>query len=203
MLWLIIIAGYLLGSLPTGYLAGRLRRGIDVRQTGDSNTGAANVFRQVGHGTGIAVGLLDAGKGSLAIFLAQAAVLPQAAVLFAGAAAVIGHNWPVFLGFRGGRGESTSIGVLLAVLTAPMLVLASPALLTLVIRKNVVLASAVLFIPLPLVSWWLGAPGLLVGYSAVLPGLVGFTHFLRTRRRRDPETLPGADNCVDEAGSNC
>lgn len=187
MPWLIIIAGYLLGSVPTGYLAGRMRRGIDIRREGDSNMGAANVFRQVGPGTGIAVGLLDAGKGSLAIFLAQTAALPLTAILFAGTAAVIGHNWPVFLGFRGGRGESTSIGVLLAVLTAPMLLL----------------ASAVLFIPLPLVSWWLGAPGLLVVYSAVLPGLVGFTHYLRTRHRRNPETFTGASNCVDEANSDC
>jgi len=128
------------------------------------------------------VGIIDAGKGALAVLIAQAASMPQAAVLSAGVAAVIGHNWPVFIGFRGGRGESTTIGVLLTVITQPMLIVAGPAILTLIIRRNVILASAFLFIPLPLVCWWLGVPGLYIAYSLTLPCLVGFTHFLRTRQ---------------------
>jgi len=128
------------------------------------------------------VGLIDAGKGALAILIAQAVNLPQVGVLLAGAAAVIGHNWPVFLRFRGGRGEATTIGVLLVTITQPMLILAAPAILTLVIWRNVILASAVLFVPLPFVCWWLGVPGALVAYGVALPCLVGLTHFLRTRQ---------------------
>jgi len=177
-----ILLGYLLGSIPTAYIAGHLRKSKDIRQMGDSNMGAANAFRQLGAKVGTTVFFIDAGKGALAILIAQAVNIPQVAILFTGAAAVVGHNWPVFIGFRGGRGESTTIGALLTLVTQPMLILAGPAVLTLLIKKNVTLASTILFIPLPLVCWWLGAPGTLITYSMALPCLVGFTHFLRTRR---------------------
>jgi len=182
MPWLMVILGYLLGSIPTAHIAGRIFKKVDIRRVGDGNVGAQNAFRQLGAKIGIAVGLIDAGKGALAILIAQAVNLPQIAVLLAGAAAVIGHNWPVFLRFRGGRGEATTIGVLLTTITQPMLILAAPAILTLVIWRNVILASAVLFVPLPLVCWWLGVPGALIAYGVALPCLVGFTHFLRTRQ---------------------
>ena len=182
MLWVIVLLGYFLGSIPTAYIAGRLLKGKDIRQMGDSNVGAANAFRQLGAKIGTAVFFIDAGKGALVILIAQIANIPQVAILFTGAAAVAGHNWPVFIGFRGGRGESTTIGALLTLITQPMLILAGPAVLTLLIRRNVTLASAILFIPLPLMCWWLGAPGMLIAYSMALPCLVGFTHFLRTRR---------------------
>ena len=182
MLWLIILLAYLLGSTPTAYIAGRLLKGKDIRQMGDGNMGARNAFYELGAKVGVAVFFIDAGKGVLAILIAQATNIPQVAILFTGVAVVAGHNWPVFIGFRGGRGESTTIGVLLTLVTQPMLIMAGPALLILFIRKNVTLASAVLFIPLPLVCWWLGVSGSLISYSMALPCLVGFTHFLRTRR---------------------
>lgn len=181
MLWLIVVLGYLLGSIPTAYIAGRLLKSKDIRQMDDGNVGAANAFRQLGAKIGVAVGIIDASKGALAILIAQAASIPQLAILITGVATVIGHNWPVFIGFRGGRGESTTIGVLLVLVTQPMLMVAGPAASVLLIRKNVPLASAILFVPLPLVCWWLGAPGALLTYSMGLPSLVGFTHFLRTK----------------------
>ena len=179
--WLLILVGYLLGSLPTAYIAGRILKGEDIRRMGDENSGAANAYRELGSKTGVLVGIIDAGKGALAILIAQAGGVSQTVVMFAGVAAVIGHNWPVFIGFRGGRGESTAIGVLLALVTLPMLIMAVPALLVLLWRKNVILASAVLFIPLSLVAWWTGTSGPLIIYGIALPCLVGFTHFLRTR----------------------
>ena len=182
MPWLIILLGYLLGAIPTAYIAGHLLKGRDIRQMGDGNVGAQNAFRQLGRKAGIAIGLLDAGKGALAILIAQAVNLPQVAILATGVAAVIGHNWPIFIVFRGGRGESTTIGVLLMIVTQPMLIMAGPTILALFITRNVTLASAVLFVPLSLVGWWLGVPGTYIAYSIALPCLVGFTHFLRTRR---------------------
>ena len=182
MPWLIGILGYFLGSIPTAYIAGRVVKGVDIRRVGDANVGAANAFHQLGKKIGVAVGLIDAGKGALAVLIAQAAGIPQEAVLITGAAAIIGHNWPVFLGFRGGRGECTTIGVLLILVTQPILILGGVSIVALLITRNVILASAVLFAPLSLVCWWLGVPGMLVGYSIALPCLVGFTHFLRTRR---------------------
>jgi len=183
MPWLIIILGYFLGSIPTAYVAGHILKGVDIRQVGDKNMGAANAFRQLNPKAGVAVGLVDVGKGALAILIAQAANMPQIALLFTGAAAVIGHNWPIFIGFRGGRGVNTTIGVLLTVITQPMLIVAGPSILALLIKRNVTLACAFIFVPLPLVCWWLGIPGSLVTYSIALPGLVGFTHFLRMRRQ--------------------
>jgi glycerol-3-phosphate acyltransferase PlsY len=187
MPWLIVILGYLLGSIPTAHIMGRVFRKVDIRQVGDGNMGAQNAFRQLGAKIGVAVGLIDAGKGALAILIAQATNLPQITVLIAGAAAVIGHNWPVFLRFRGGRGEATTIGVLLTTITQPMLILTAPTVLTLLVSHNVILASAILFIPLPLVCWWLGVPGVLVAYGIALPCLVGFTHFLRIRQTVTPQ----------------
>ena len=181
MPWLIPILGYFLGSIPTAYIAGRLLKGRDIRQIGDGNMGAANAFRQLGAKAGITVGIIDAAKGALVVLIAQAANTPQVVILITGAMAVIGHNWPIFLHFRGGRGECTTIGVLLALVTQPMLVMAVPTIVVLGIFRNVTKASAVLFIPLPLVCWWLGASGLLIGYSIALPCLVGFTHYVRTR----------------------
>jgi len=183
MPWLFILLGYLLGAIPTAYLAGHMVRHVDIRQVGDQNMGAANAYRQLGPKTGIIVGLIDAGKGALAVLIAQAAGIPLLAVMAVGAAAVIGHNWPVFIGFRGGRGVNTTIGVFLAVITLPMLIVGGPAILVLLLKRNVTLSCAVLFIPLSPVCWWLGSPAPLVSYSIALPVLVGFTHFLRTRRQ--------------------
>ena len=182
MSWLVVTSGYLLGAIPTAYIAGRLLRGEDIRQMGDGNAGAANAWRQLRAKTGLAVFSIDVGKGFLAILIAQAAGVSQVAILATGTAAVIGHNWPVYISFRGGRGESTAIGVLLTLLLQPMLIVAVPAISVLLLKKNVPLASAFLFIPLPLVCWWYGISGMLIVYSMALPSLVGFTHFLRARQ---------------------
>ncbi len=185
MSWITVALGYLIGSIPTAYLAGRWLRGRDIRRMGDGNVGAANAFRQLGAKVGLAVFFVDAGKGALAIAMAHAANISQLGVLLTGAAAVIGHNLPVFSGFRGGRGEATTIGVLLSLITQPMLIVAGPALAILLIKKNVIIASAVLFVPLPLVCWWLEVPGVLIAYGIALPCLVGFTHFLRSKEKMD------------------
>ncbi len=182
MPWLIVALGYLLGSIPTAYIAGRILKGVDIRQIGDGNMGAANSFRQLGAKAGVAVGIADAAKGALAVLIAQAASLPLVVVLLTGTAVVVGHNWPVFLGFRGGRGESTTIGVLLVTITQPILILAAPAIAAHFILRDTTKAAAFLFVPLPLVCWLTGLSGALIAYSIALPCLVGFTHFLRTRR---------------------
>ncbi len=115
---LLIAAAYLLGSIPFGYLAGRAR-GMDIRQHGSGNIGATNVFRILGRGPGIAVFVLDALKGFLAVRLAT--WIPGAdgllgvggAAVIAALAAVLGHNYTCWLGFKGGKGIATSAGVLL------------------------------------------------------------------------------------------
>ncbi len=179
--WLVILIGYVFGSLPTAYLAGQFLKGKDIRQIGDENAGAANAYRELGPTAGMLVGIIDAAKGAAVVLIAQATNMSQTVVLFTGAAAVIGHNWPVFLGFRGGRGVSTTIGVLLVLVTLPMLILALPTILILIIRRNVTPSMAFLFIMLPLVDWWLKVPGVLVIYGIALPALTGITTFFRIR----------------------
>jgi len=181
MAWLIIITSYVLGSFPTAYLAGRFLKGRDIRQMGDENAGAANVYRELGPAAGIAVFIIDAAKGAVVILIAQATNMSQLVVLFSGAFAVVGHNWPVFLGFRGGRGVSTTIGILAMLVTIPMLVLALPSLAILIWKRNVTPSMAFLFIALPLVDWWFKISPVLIGYGIALPTLVGITHFFRTR----------------------
>jgi glycerol-3-phosphate acyltransferase PlsY len=183
MAWLVILIGYILGSVPTAYLVGRVVAGGDIRKMGDENAGAANAYRELGPTAGVLVGVIDAAKGAVVILIAQVANMPQAVVLITGAVAVIGHNWPVFLGFRGGRGVSTAIGILLVLVTIPMLILALPTLLILILKRNVTPSMAFLFILLPLVDWWFKVPAVLIAYGVALPALVGITTFFRTRPR--------------------
>ena len=109
-----LVGAYLLGSVPTAYWAGRLLRGIDIRQHGSRNVGATNAFRVLGPGIGIAVLALDILKGFLAVKLGLWASLPEGASVVAGLTAIAGHNWTCFLSFRGGKGVATSAGVFCA-----------------------------------------------------------------------------------------
>ena len=183
MTFVILALGYLLGSLPTAYIVGRITRDRDIRELGDGNMGAQNAYRQLGAGAGITVFLIDVAKGAIAILLAQRVGLSEFAVLSTGVAAVIGHNFPFFLGWRGGRGESTTIGVLLVLVTQPLLIMGTLALVTLIFTKNVIIASAVLFAPLWLICLWAGVQPALIVYSVAMPCLVAFTHYLRARQR--------------------
>ncbi len=189
MPFFVVAFGYLLGSFPTAHVAGRVLRGKSIRDLGDHNVGAANAFREIGPRIGLAVGIIDAAKGALAVVLARAVNAPDAAVLGAGLASVVGHNFPVFLGFRGGRGASTTIGVLMAVLNAPMYILGGPTIAILIIARNTTIACAFMFVSLPVVCWLLHVPGYLIAYGISLPCLVGLTHLLRTKLHRT-ESLP-------------
>jgi glycerol-3-phosphate acyltransferase PlsY len=119
-----IVIAYLLGSIPSAYIIGRLS-GLDIRKVGDRNVGTFNVFRHAGLVAGIVTLIADVGKGALAIVIAKALSGHELVVFGAGVAAVIGHNWPVFLRFRGGRGLAVVIGALLALLPVEMLIAAA------------------------------------------------------------------------------
>ena len=112
LLWAAL--GYLLGSVPFGVLVTRALGLGDVRAIGSGNIGATNVLRTGSKGAALATLLLDGGKGALAVLLARA-VAPEDAAQLAGLAAFLGHCFPVWLGFRGGKGVATFLGLLLAV----------------------------------------------------------------------------------------
>ncbi len=109
----IIIISYLIGSIPFGLLIVKWNYGIDVREQGSGNIGATNVLRSVGKKEGTLTLLADALKGFLPVFVVQAATGDMRLTATAGTAAVIGHMFPVFLQFRGGKGVATALGVLI------------------------------------------------------------------------------------------
>ena len=113
---LLIIGAYLLGSIPTAYLMARWRRGIDIRHFGSGNVGAANLFRLLGRNAGVFTFLGDTLKGAVPVLLAVYGLVPlgawhDAAVATVGLAAVLGHIFPVFLKFQGGKAVATAFGV--------------------------------------------------------------------------------------------
>ena len=110
---LLLAIGYLLGSMPNGYLAGRWLKGIDLRQCGSGSTGATNVLRNVGKGPALVVFLLDVGKGALAVLLAKQVGLNDWLQVLTGLAALAGHIWPVWLGWKGGKAVATGLGLFL------------------------------------------------------------------------------------------
>lgn len=108
---LLLVAAYLLGSIPSAYLAAKWSRGVDIRQYGSGNVGAANLFRLTSKRIGIVVSIFDIVKGMPLVCVAHLLGLGIAEQAAVGIAAIIGHNWPVFLRFNGGRGMMTTLGV--------------------------------------------------------------------------------------------
>jgi glycerol-3-phosphate acyltransferase PlsY len=181
-----VLLAYLLGSIPFAYLVS-LRRGVDIRRVGDGNVGAFNVFRHAGLEAGLATLVLDIGKGAVAVLVARVLHVNDVVVYLAGIAAVVGHNWPVFLGFRGGRGEAAVVGVFLALVPWAMLCTLVLGVIVLFTTKNSIRVGMALFIPLPVicaVSYWIfrKPPLLVICYTVILPCLTGLTHWLTTRR---------------------
>jgi glycerol-3-phosphate acyltransferase PlsY len=111
-----IILAYLIGSFPSAFIVARLRKGVDIRTVGSRNMGAMNTFYKVGFWWGMLVLLLDAGKGALAVAVGWQLTHMGYLQLAAGFVAVLGHSFPVFLGFKGGKGGATCIGVLIYIM---------------------------------------------------------------------------------------
>ncbi|MGA9071752.1 MAG: glycerol-3-phosphate 1-O-acyltransferase PlsY [Terracidiphilus sp.] len=159
---LIAIAAYLLGSVPTGYLLMRIFRNEDIRQAGSGNIGATNVLRSGGKGLGAVTFLLDMLKGCSAVWLGGflgVHLLPQCspydAQALAALIAVLGHVFPVWLGFKGGKGVSTGFGVFLAATPLAALAAISVFILVLAISRYVSLASILGSASFPLFAWLL------------------------------------------------
>lgn len=174
-------AAYLLGSIPFAYLIGRLK-GVDIRTVGDRNVGAFNVFRHVGLTAGISALAADIGKGALTIVVAKALCGEGLVAFLAGGTAVAGHNWPLFLRFRGGRGVGATAGVLLALLPKEMSITLGLAAMSLLVTRNSIRCGVMLFVPVPLLCWLFAEPPSLLIYSMALPCLSGLAHWLAMRR---------------------
>ena len=139
---LIVLLAYLLGSVPSAYIVGKAVSGVDIREVGSRNAGAANVFIQIGRSAGILVLVADAAKGFVAVLAGLALGDAPWGPFYAAVTVVAGHNWPLFLGFRGGKGVATVLGVSFAVLPWLTLIALIASFLVLLISRNVVLAAA-------------------------------------------------------------
>ncbi|MFN5118441.1 MAG: glycerol-3-phosphate 1-O-acyltransferase PlsY [Cyanobacteriota bacterium] len=167
--------GYLLGSLPSGWLAGRWLAGIDLRQEGSGSTGATNVLRVLGTGPALAVFVVDVLKGTLAVLLAKLVLQPEGFdassdwwVVATGLAALAGHIWPVWLGWKGGKAVATGLGMLLG-LTWPVGLACFGIFLTVLSLTRIVsLSSVVAALALPLLMQGsFGETGLRPAYLAL------------------------------------
>lgn len=167
---LLIVGSYLLGSVPAAYLAVKWSRGMDIRKHGTGNVGAANVLSTGPKWLAVPVALFDIGKGAFCVWIAQLLDLNAAQQVTAGIFVVIGHNWTVFLHFRGGRGVFASLGVI--TILSPLL-----GLYTLVMPylfapfRYVALGVFFAYISVPTLAWFLSEP---LGIEDALSTTLGF-----------------------------
>jgi acyl phosphate:glycerol-3-phosphate acyltransferase len=176
-----VLVGYLAGSVPFAYLLAR-RAGIDVRRAGSGNVGAANVLRTAGTWRGVIVMALDVAKGLGAVALAQQATGHGPVIAATGAAAVVGHIYPVWLRFQGGKGVAVAAGVFGMLAPAATAVAGGIFLATVWITRYVSLGSIAATLALPPAAWLAGAPDAVVLSAVATAALILFRH--RTNLRR-------------------
>jgi glycerol-3-phosphate acyltransferase PlsY len=171
-----LILGYLLGSIPSGWLAGRWLKGIDLRELGSGSTGATNVLRQVGKGPALVVFLIDVGKGAAAVLLARAFGQSDWIQVLAGLTALAGHIWPVWLNFKGGKAVATGFGMFLGLAWPVGLASFGVFLLTLWLFRIVSLSSVLAALSLPLLMIRFSGIGSYILIALVAMGLVLWRH---------------------------
>ncbi|MFM8719193.1 MAG: glycerol-3-phosphate 1-O-acyltransferase PlsY [Chthoniobacterales bacterium] len=188
-LYLTALGAFLLGSLPTGYLVARAK-GVDIRQHGSGNIGATNVFRTLGKSLGILVFFIDALKGFGAVWLANhfGQACPWTGIV-AAVAAIAGHNYTPWLGFKGGKGIATSAGVLLALMPWAVLAIAIVWVVVFKVSRYVSLASicAAAALPIAVGALWYagcGGNGPLLAFALLISALAIWRHRSNIERLR-------------------
>ncbi|HOW58841.1 MAG TPA: glycerol-3-phosphate 1-O-acyltransferase PlsY [Candidatus Omnitrophota bacterium] len=184
------VMAYFIGTIPFGLLIARWVRGIDIRDHGSKNIGATNVFRVVGKKWGILVFLLDTLKGVFACVFPRfwGAELSMPLQLMLGLMGILGHSFPVWLKFRGGKGVATSLGVFLAISWVPTLTTFLIWMLAFMFCRIISLCSliAAVFFPIAIVSYYWGTKDLpfLLPISLVLASFIFYTHRTNIQRLR-------------------
>lgn len=181
---LAVLAAYLLGSFPTALVYSRLR-GKDIRALGDGNMGAANTKRNYGFRAGLLVGVLDVLKGLAAVLLAQAVRAPLEWQLAAGAAAILGHDFPIWAGFKGGQGLAATAGVFIGLSPLPALAGLGIYGLVYLLTRNANLGAGLGAGLVALYTWLSGEPLIVVGFLVAALLFIPFKKWLdRPRRER-------------------
>ena len=185
-----IITAYLLGSIPFGLITGFRVKGLDIREHGSKNIGATNVFRVVGKKWGIAVFILDAVKGyaacSLPFIFGKELTVPFQLIM--GISAILGHSFPVWLKFKGGKGVATSLGVFLAIAWLPTLITFGIWIICFTLTHVISISSlvAALAFPAMIFLYYIGTPDLkfLLPISLALAAFIFYTHRTNIQRLR-------------------
>ncbi len=152
------IIGYLLGCIPSGLFIGRWFCGIDIREHGSKNIGSTNVFRTLGPKPAALVLLADMAKGMLAVYIGGLFQSGEGALLLGGIAAIMGHNYPVFLGFKGGRGVATGLGVVLVLMPLVTAIVFAIWAAIVYMTRYVSLGSIVAAALVPVLAWSFSYP---------------------------------------------
>jgi len=197
-----MLVAFWIGALPFGYWIGRLR-GVDIRQHGSGNIGATNVFRVLGAKAALATLLLDAFKGWLPTFTVIQATHSDFHALLVGSSAILGHTFSPFMGFRGGKGIATGLGVLLAAAPATAAIAFLVWLLAFWLTRWVSLGSILGAITVPIAAYWLGHSLPAVAILALAAAIVVFRHranMQRILRGQEPRlTLRRAEPSLEQA----
>jgi glycerol-3-phosphate acyltransferase PlsY len=185
---LALLFAYLVGAIPTSWIAARVGAGMDLRQHGSRNLGATNLYRALGWRYAVPVGLFDVAKGSVPVLVLPPLAHPAPAPwvpLAIGVAAILGHVFSVFVRFRGGKGVATAAGVVLALAPIPLLVSAAVWVAVLKGWGFVSLASITAAVTFPLAVWLIGAGNRYVlPMGAAIAAFILFTHRANLRRLR-------------------
>lgn len=166
---------YLLGSIPTGFILGAWA-GVDVRKSGSGNVGATNVARVLGKWQGVCTLIADAGKGWLPVFIVLQLGFATTVAAFVGVAAFLGHLFPVFLRFKGGKGVATALGVFLALAPLATVILIVLFAVVMSVSRTVSLSSMIAAAAAPAVFWYFSYDAALVAISAFLAMMIILRH---------------------------
>ena len=189
ILFLGFVAAYIIGSIPTAYIFGRVLKGIDIREYGSGNIGATNVFRVIGKVPGIIVLIIDIIKGYAAAtylasgFLYLAPVTrPELYRILVGLSAIAGHSWTLFLKFKGGKGVATSAGVVIGLIPKIFWLGFMVWLITFFITGFVSLGSIVAVISIPIFTLAFGEPAEIIVFTCLLCLIIVYKHKPNIRR---------------------
>lgn len=189
---LALICGYLLGNISTSYIIGRLTKNIDIRRFGSGNAGATNTLRVLGLKAGIMVFLVDILKGMVAVFIGFILAGTPGGMI-SGAAAVAGHIWPIFLGFKGGKGVATSFGVLIVLFPLVAFIMFVVFVLLVGTTKLMSLGSIVVALLLPILLILFGYELYFLFYGLFLSSLIVYLHKANISR-----LLAGKENKIGD-----
>jgi acyl phosphate:glycerol-3-phosphate acyltransferase len=192
----LLLGGYFLGSLPSGYLAGRWLKGIDIREQGSGSMGATNVLRALGKGPAMVVFAVDVLKGFLAVRIAEALLPPDAswAVVLVGLAAILGHSRPVWLQWRGGKSVAVSIGLLFGMNLVVAFAVLGIWSVTAFFTRIVSISSIFGAVAAPVLFYLSGAP-----LPFTLFGLVGGSYVVWLHRTNIERLLKGTEPRIGQS----